>query len=137
MDKKSFLGKGWAFPPSFNKTTGNVEMVKNEIDIKQSLVIYFNTKLGERIMRPDYGCVLHDNQFEKINQDILESLIFEMKNNIGYIEPRINVNKLYASNIDFKNGVVQIKLEYTVISTNIRDNIVYPYYINEGTNIQK
>ena len=68
MDKKSFLGKGWSFPPSFNKTTGNVEMVKNEIDIKQSLVIYFNTKLGERIMRPDYGCVLHDNQFEKINQ---------------------------------------------------------------------
>ena len=137
MDKKSFLGKGWSFPPSFNKTTGNVEMVKNEIDIKQSLVIYFNTKLGERIMRPDYGCVLHDNQFEKINQDILESLIFEMKNNIGYIEPRINVNKLYASNIDFKNGVVQIKLDYTVIATNIRDNIVYPYYINEGTNIQK
>ena len=88
-------------------------------------------------MRPDYGCVLHDNQFEKINQDILESLIFEMKNNIGYIEPRINVNKLYASNIDFKNGVVQIKLDYTVIATNIRDNIVYPYYINEGTNIQK
>ncbi len=137
MDKKSFLGKGWSFPPSFNKTTGNVQMVKNEIDIKQSLVIYFNTKLGERIMRPDYGCVLHDNQFEKINQDILESLIFEMKNNIGYIEPRINVNKLYASNIDFKNGVVQIKLDYTVIATNIRDNIVYPYYINEGTNIQK
>ena len=137
MDKNSFLGRGWSFPPSFDKTTGNVSMVENEIDIKQSLLIYFNTKLGERIMRPDYGCVLHDNQFEKINQDILESLIFEMKNNIGYIEPRINVERLYASNIDFKNGLIEIKIDYTIISTNIRDNIVYPYYINEGTNIRK
>ena len=137
MDKNSFLGRGWSFPPSFDKTTGNVSMVENEIDIKQSLLIYFNTKLGERIMRPDYGCVLHDTQFEKINQDILESLIFEMKNNIGYIEPRINVERLYASNIDFKNGLIEIKIDYTIISTNIRDNIVYPYYINEGTNIRK
>ena len=137
MDKNSFLGRGWSFPPSFDKTTGNVSMVENEIDIKQSLLIYFNTKLGERIMRPDYGCVLHDNQFEKINQDILESLIFEMKNNIGYIEPRINVERLYASNIDLKNGLIEIKIDYTIISTNIRDNIVYPYYINEGTNIRK
>ena len=136
MSKKSFLGQGWSFPPEFDSDTGNVAMVKNETDIKQSLFIYFNTKLGERIMRPDYGCILHDNQFEKINDEIIESLIFEMKNNIGYIEPRISVEKIYAANVNFREGLIEIKIDYTIISTNIRDNIVFPYYINEGTNIQ-
>ena len=43
MNKKSFLGTGWSFPPQFNKNTGSVSMVSDEEDIKQSLNIYFNT----------------------------------------------------------------------------------------------
>ena len=89
MVKKSFLGIGWSFPPQFNINTGNVSMVSDEEDIKQSLNIYFNTMLGERIMRPKYGCVIHEKQFEKISNNIIQSLIFEMTTSIGNIEPRI------------------------------------------------
>ena len=49
--EKSFLGKGWSFPPAFDKKLGSVEMVSMEEDIRQSLEIYFGTKPGERIMR--------------------------------------------------------------------------------------
>jgi len=136
MKENSFLGIGWSFPPNFRKDSGDVSMVSDEEDVKQSLMIYFNTKIGERIVRPDYGCVLHDLQFENINSEILESLIFEMKNNIGMIEPRIRVDKLYASKIELKEGLIEIRLDYILISSNIRDNIVYPYYINEGTHIK-
>ena len=64
---KSFLGTGWAFPPTFHddKLTG-VEMVKNEYDIKESLEILLNTNLGERIMLPDYGSELQKYVFDKI-----------------------------------------------------------------------
>ena len=82
MKEKSFLGIGWGFPPNFRKDSGDITMVSDEEDIRQSLMIYFNTKTNERIMRPDYGCVLHDLQFERVNSEIIESLIFEIKNNI-------------------------------------------------------
>ena len=135
MSEKSFLGTGWSFPPQFNKNTGNVSMVSDEEDIKQSLNIYFNTMIGERIMRPKYGCVIHDKQFEKISDNILQSLTFEMTTSIGKIEPRISVLELKITKLDINNGYIEIKLDYSVISTNIRDNIVFPYYINEGTHI--
>ena len=135
MSKKSFLGTGWSFPPQFNKNTGSVSMVSDEEDIKQSLNIYFNTMIGERIMRPKYGCVIHDKQFEKISDNILQSLTFEMTTSIGKIEPRISVVDLKIIKLDINNGYIEIKLDYSIISTNIRDNIVFPYYINEGTHI--
>ena len=135
MSKKSFLGIGWSFPPQFNKNTGSVSMVADEEDIKQSLNIYFNTMIGERIMRPKYGCVIHDKQFEKISDNILQSLTFEMTTSIGKIEPRITVIDLKIIKLDVNNGYIEIKLDYSIISTNIRDNIVFPYYINEGTHI--
>ena len=91
MSKKSFLGTGWSFPPQFNKNTGNVSMVSDEEDIKQSLNIYFNTMIGERIMRPKYGCVIHDKQFEKISDNILQSLTFEMTTSIGKILSLIHI----------------------------------------------
>ncbi len=135
MNKKSFLGTGWSFPPQFNKNTGSVSMVSDEEDIKQSLNIYFNTMIGERIMRPKYGCVIHDKQFEKISDNILQSLTFEMTTSIGKIEPRITVIDLKIIKLDVNSGYIEIKLVYSIISTNIRDNIVFPYYINEGTHI--
>ena len=57
MQEKSFLGIGWSFPPTFNKERSDVEMTTKEEDIKQSLHIYFNTKLGERIMRQDLSLI--------------------------------------------------------------------------------
>ena len=87
-------------------------------------------------MRPKYGCVIHEKQFEKISNNIIQSLIFEMTTSIGNIEPRISVIKLAIHKLDLNNGYIEIKLDYNVISTNIRDNIVFPYYINEGTHIK-
>tara|TARA_Y100001954_G_C15656752_1_gene525547 strand:- start:164 stop:574 length:411 start_codon:yes stop_codon:yes gene_type:complete len=136
MDKKSFLGIGWSFPPNFNNQSANIDTVTKEVDIKQSLEIYFNTKLGERIMRPDYGCVVHNRLFDKLDPSILDILTFELTQNIGLIEPRIIVEKIDINKTDINNGLIEIIVDYTIITTNVRDNIVYPYYINEGTHLK-
>jgi len=136
MSEKTFLGKGWAFPPSFNKDSNNIEMVSQYLDIKQSLEIYFNTKLGERIMRPDYGCVIHNHLFDRLDQSVLDVLSFELTQNIGIIEPRIKVDKINVNMISPNDGLIEVVVDYTVIITNVRDNIVYPFYINEGTHIK-
>ena len=136
MKEKTFLGIGWSFPPTFNKESSDVKMVSDETDIKESLEIYFNTKLGERIMRPTYGCVIHEHIFDKIDESILNILSFELTQNIGQIEPRIIVEKIEIKQSSIENGELQISIEYKIISSNVRDNIVFPFYINEGTNIK-
>ena len=136
MDNKSFLGTGWSFPPNFNNQSANIDTVTKEVDIKQSLEIYFNTKLGERIMRPDYGCVIHNRLFDKLDPSVLDVLTFELTQNIGMIEPRIIVEKIDINKTDINNGLIEITVDYTIITTNVRDNIVYPYYINEGTHLK-
>ncbi len=136
MKEKTFLGIGWSFPPTFNKESSDVKMVSDETDIKESLEIYFNTKLGERIMRPNYGCVIHEHIFDKIDESILNILSFELTQNIGQIEPRIIIEKIEIKQSSIENGELQISIEYKIISSNVRDNIVFPFYINEGTNIK-
>lgn len=136
MEDNSFLGRGWSFPPTFNKSRAEIEMVSKEEDIKQSLEIYFYTKLGERIMRQDYGCVIHEHLFDRIEGSILEILEIELQENIGFIEPRIKVENISISNLSENEGTLEVKIDYTIITTNIRDNIVFPFYLNEGTNIK-
>lgn len=136
MKEKTFLGIGWSFPPTFNKESSDVKMVSDETDIKESLEIYFNTKLGERIMRPNYGCIIHEHIFDKIDESILNILSFELTQNIGQIEPRIIIEKIEIKQSSIENGELQISIEYKIISSNVRDNIVFPFYINEGTNIK-
>lgn len=135
MDEKSFLGIGWSFPPTFDKISGSVEMVTKELDIKQSLEIYFNTKLGERIIRPDYGCVIHNRVFDKLDQSVLDVLSFELTQSIGMIEPRIIVENVDVRKVDVNNGLIEVYIDYKIITTNVRDNIVFPFYLNEGTHI--
>ena len=136
MKEKTFLGIGWSFPPTFNKESSDVKMVSDETDIKESLEIYFNTKLGERIMRPNYGCIIHEHIFDKIDESILNILSFELTQNIGQIEPKIFIEKIEIKQSSIENGELQISIEYKIISSNVRDNIVFPFYINEGTNIK-
>ena len=62
-----FLGRGWAFPPSFDPHTGDVQMVQAEADIVESLRILMSTRPGERIMQPDYGCRIHDLVFDPMD----------------------------------------------------------------------
>lgn len=135
--EKSFLGIGWGFPPTFNKERAEIEMTTKEEDIRQSLHIYFYTKVGERIMRQDYGCIIHNYLFDRLDRSILDVLIFELKQNIGNIEPRINVNNIEIKPVIPEEGSIEINIEYTIISSNVRDNIVFPYYLNEGTNIKR
>tara|TARA_B110000967_G_C18531983_1_gene386320 strand:- start:212 stop:625 length:414 start_codon:yes stop_codon:yes gene_type:complete len=134
--EKSFLGKGWSFPPTFSKEKADVEMVSKEEDIKQSLIIFFNTKLGERIMRSNYGCIVHNYMFEKSDLYIIERLAYELEQTIRVYEPRIIVHNVKANKSDAISGLINIEVMYEVHSTNVRDNIVFPFYMNEGTEIK-
>ena len=133
----SFLGTGWSFPPSFDKKANGVEMVSMEEDIAQSLAIYFSTRTGERTMRSDYGCFLYDNLFDLFTEEMLQGMFSELQRSIMLFEPRIQITNINASKSDLMEGVINIAIEYQIIANNNRINIVYPFYLTEGTNIKK
>ena len=135
--EKSFLGKGWSFHPTFDKKLGDVKMVTMEEDIRQSLEIYFSTKLGERIMRNDYGCFLHSQVFELANESLIQGLSKELERSINEFEPRILITEITASKAESTEGLIEINIAYEIRATNNRSNIVFPFYLNEGTSIKK
>ncbi len=133
---RAFLGRGWSFPPNFIKGEGIVEMTEAEANIKDSLYILLTTTLGERIMHPDYGSTLSKLQFEPIDTTFSTYITEQVKNAILYFEPRINLEGVdYLS--DGIDGKVNLKVNFSIVGTNIRSNIVYPFYINEGTDVRQ
>jgi len=134
-EQKAFLGKGWAFPPHFTRTSGTAEMVQYEEDIWQSLQILFSTSIRERVLQPTYGCNPEDYVFTSLNVSFLTYLEDLIRKNIAQNEPRIKLQTLSIVTGQLE-GTLEIILDYIVRSTNTRFNRVYPFYKQEGTNVE-
>ena len=131
-----FIGRGWGFPPSFDRTTRSVAMLEDEKDIESSLEILLSTRIGERIMQPDYGCNLDETVFESMNLTLETWLKDLIENAILYFEPRIKLEEIDIDTSGETEGQLLVILRYIVKNTNSRYNYVYPYYINEGSNLR-
>lgn len=134
MEENSFLGKGWSFPPEFNKSTYSTVMSSNEGSICDSLQIILSTFPGERINSYDFGCPSRKFVFETM--DVTTQTLFteEIRKSVVLFEPRIALDAILLE-ADQQNGIMFIRLEYTICQTNRRSNMVYPFYLNEGTDI--
>lgn len=131
-----FLGKGWGFPPTFSADNKEVEMTEKMDDIRKSLEILLTTTIGERLMEPKYGCNMVDLLFEPLNTATVTLMKDRIETAILYFEPRIDARNIDLNTDDAVEGVVLISIEYIVRSTNSRFNFVFPYYKDEGTELQ-
>lgn len=131
--ENSFLGTGWSFPPTFSQLTYSVEMVSDEQDIRESLWILFSTALGERIMLPDYGSQLWQMVFQNITNTLMTQLEDIVRQAVLYWEARIDVDEVVVQPDATVAGLVLITVYYTIRKTNARNNLVYPFYVQEGT----
>lgn len=132
---RSFLGRGWSFPPAFNAYNREVVMVEEGEDIEQSLRILISTLPGERLMNPTYGCDLHALVFENISPTLENEIITMVEKAIIAHEPRVIVDEIAVQEDDNHIGLIKIQVTYTVVATNTRSNMVYPFYLKEGTNL--
>ncbi len=134
IDNKGFLGRGWKFPPEFKRGHDTNMMVQHEEDIKESLIILLTTIKGHRLMRPNYGTSVREMIFEPLDTNTATFLSEEIKKAILVHEPRVFVDKVEAIQ-ESLNGTLTLSIDYTIISSNTRTNLVFPFYLNEGTNI--
>ena len=129
---KSFLGRGFAFPPRVDSATGKFIMAENEEDIRQSIYIILMTRMKERAMLPDFGSNLQDYIFGLPDSDFEVRINREIQDALMKYEPRIVNVKTEIDDRDIKNGVVYFQISYLVRSTNNPNNLVFPYYLEEG-----
>jgi phage baseplate assembly protein W len=134
ITNQTFLGTGWSFPPTFRRETATVDMLTNEADVQSSIQIIISTINGERVMLPNFGCNLQPHVFDVMNVPIIAMIQKIVNDALVYNEPRIIVESVIATP-DEVNGVLNINVQYSIITTNTRYNYVYPFYINEATNI--
>lgn len=138
LAKADFLGRGLGFPPTFKKSApagGDIVMVEGALDIQQSLQILLSTRPGERVLQPDFGCNLDTMLFEPLTLSLLSLMQDTVKTAIIRHEPRIIVNDVRIDASAQLEGTVMIQVDYTIRSNNSRFNFVFPFYIQEGTDV--
>ncbi len=134
--QRSFLGTGWGFPPTFVRGGQGVVMTSDEEDIRASLEILLSTDVGERVMQPKYGCDLKRLFFEPLDLTLQAYIKDLVETAILYFEPRIVLDDV-TFELAAEEGRIDIRIDYTVATTNARNNFVYPFYIAEGTQVER
>lgn len=128
---RDFLGTGWSLPVETD-SQGNVRLSSGEENIERSVQIILGTAKGERVMRPEFGCDIHDQVYSSLSPATLNRIEDGVRSALVRWEPRIDVEDVEAAPDPTEPGTVHIEIEYWVESTNSRNNMVYPFYVQEG-----
>lgn len=128
MSMKNFLGRGFAFPLRVDGR-GQVEMASGEKSIADSIRLILGTAVGERIMRPDFGCMIHDLVFHPVSANTCSLVSLYAQQALIKWEPRVEQVIVNAYPDQGAENTILIQIEYKVRSTNNLHNLVYPFYL--------
>src|SRR3954454_19055745 len=122
------LGTGLSFPLSVDRT-GGIALVAGEQDIDQAIEIILSTAPGERPMRPEFGCGVHDFVFDTIDAGTVGRMEEAIRSALSHWKPRVEVRSGDFDVSRAVDGVLSIDIGFTVRATNTDRNLVYPFYV--------
>ncbi len=122
------LGSGLAFPLQVDRA-GGIALARGHDDIQQALELILGTAPGERPMRPEFGCGVHDFVFDTIDAETVGRMETEIRYALDRWEPRIEVQKIDFDLDGAQRGELTIPIGYRVRATNPKRNLVYPFYV--------
>jgi phage baseplate assembly protein W len=128
---QEFLGVGWKFPVQVDGA-GNIVMSAFEQDIRESIRIILSTTKGERTMRPDFGCGIHDFVFDSMSTATIGLIESSVREALIQWEPRIELLNIRVSTEAAEVGQLLVGVDYRVRATNNEFNLVYPFYLTES-----
>ena len=123
-----FRGTGWAFPVR----VGVIEAVSGDEDVRQSIHLILATAKGERVMRPDFGCGIHDLVFAAVSTQLIARVRREVEDALRTYEARIEVLWVAVATGGLAMGRLDVEIDYRVRTTNQTGNYVYPFYFREA-----
>jgi phage baseplate assembly protein W len=127
------LGSGWSFPVEPN-VAGSLSYQHDEEKIQQSILIILGTARGERVMRPDFGSRLRELVFAPLNTSTKSLVSKSVTDAIVKWEPRVDVLSVRPDDTAGDAATLVVNIEYRVRATNSVFNLVYPFYLREGSN---
>jgi len=129
---KPFLGIGTGFPLALDAKTHGVIRAEYEESVRQSILIILGTAKGERVMRPDFGCGIHDLVFATMSASTIGRIDREVHEALLRHEPRIDVLEIEVENAPEQPNLLLIRIAYRIRANQATGNLVYPFYIKEG-----
>lgn len=125
---EDFIGAGWAFPVSTGPT-GGIALVRREQEIEQAIRLIIGTAYGERPMRPEFGCAIHDFIFAPVDSTTAGKMAWEVRRSLLRWEPRIKVMEVDVSFDPEDPSTIYIDIRYVIRGTNDPRNLVFPFYV--------
>jgi len=130
-----FLGSGWSFPVTFSAGNYQLNMTSFEENISNSINTILLTRKGERTLEPDFGSGIQKFFFRKMDEGLKSEIINAIKFSLLQNEPRITVVNVVVDYADVREGLAEVTITYKYNQTNTRHNYVFPFHLNEGTNL--
>jgi phage baseplate assembly protein W len=129
---RAFLGIGWKFPLQVT-AGGSIALSSYEQRVQESIYLILNTAKGERVMLPDFGCGIHDLVFAPNNSQTLSAVVQEVRQALVTYERRIDVLDVATETAPGQPNLLLIRVDYRIRANNALGNLVYPFYITEGS----
>ena len=123
-----FIGRGLAFP-IHTDATGSIALVGGEREIVESIRLILGTAPGERPMRPEFGCAIHDLVFAPADAATAGQIAYEVRASLERWEPRIDLTDVIVSFAEADQGTLLIDIQYTLRNSNDPRNLVFPFYV--------
>jgi phage baseplate assembly protein W len=130
--QRDYLGVGWKFPLQVTPG-GRLAVARYEQRIEESIYLILSTAKGERVMLPDFGCGIHELVFAPNNVSTHSLVTSSARQALVKYEPRIDVLDVKAESAPEQPNLLLIRVDYLIRANNARGNLVYPFYIREGT----
>jgi len=122
------IGSGLAFPLQVDRR-GGIALARDETDIEQAIELILSTAPGERPMRPEFGCGVHDFVFDSIDATTVGKMELAIRDALDRWEPRVFVETVEFNLDEVADGRLIIDIGYRVRATNTMRNLVYPFYV--------
>ena len=122
-----FIGAGWAFPLEFDQT-GGFGLATDTREIEQAIRLIIGTAYGERPMRPDFGCAIHDFVFAEADATTAGRIAYEVRLSLRRWEPRVDIDDVVVTVDDTERSVMYVDVRYRIKNTNDPRNLVFPFY---------
>ena len=124
----SLVGRGWSFPPQLNDRN-RVSTVDYDANIRRSIYIIVNTVPGERVMRPDFGCRIHELIFDPTNQETAATAERYVREALTRWEPRIKIQQLLVTPGATERGELMVRISYQIKANYDAHSLVFPFYL--------
>jgi uncharacterized protein len=129
--RNAFVGRGWGFPPRVDPN-GSIALVSDEREIEDAIRIVLTTSPGERAMRPEFGCAIHEHVFDAVTPAMVAAMRTKVLDALERWEPRIMVSSVDVMLDRDDASLLYITITYAIRGTNSTRNLVFPFYTIPG-----